>query len=185
MTGERKDRHRPRPVIFIASAVIGAFVLAVLSYMMFRSGGEGGTGPGRPAPAIELTDFEGKTFSLADYRGRPVVVNFWASWCPSCVAEMPDFERVHASLGDRVAFVGINHSDNRSTAERLARETGVTYRLVEDPDGRAFRAFGGLGMPATAFVDAEGEIVEVVVGQLSAAQLEDYIDRSFEGAADV
>lgn len=139
---------------------------------------------GEPAPEVTLTDFEGETFSLQDYEGRPMVVNFWASWCPFCAAEMPDFEKVHRSVSDDVVFLGIDQCEScqggsRDAAERLARETGVSYRLAEDPDGSVYVAFGGSSMPTTIFIDADGRVVEHVGGMLSESQLRDYISRLF------
>lgn len=134
---------------------------------------------GGPAPAISMTDFEGTTFDLSDYRGKPLVVNFWASWCPSCVAEMPEFEQVHKATDGKVGFLGINQSDSIDAAKDLARKTGVTYRLAIDPQGQIFQAFGGAGMPTTVFIDADGNVIEVVVGQLSKDALVGYIERSF------
>jgi thiol-disulfide isomerase/thioredoxin len=133
---------------------------------------------------VRLTDFEGQDFSLQDFEGRPVVMNFWASWCPFCVAEMPGFEKVHRSVGDEVAFLGIDPCEScqggsREAAERLARETGVTYRLAEDPNGSVFVAFGGSSMPTTVFIDADGRVVERVGGMLSESQLRDFIGRLF------
>jgi len=84
---------------------------------------------------------------------------------------MPAFEQVHQRFGGSVEFLGVNHSDTRSSAEDLAHSTGVTYRLAEDPQGQLFTAFGGAGMPTTAFIAADGEIAEVVVGQLGEQQL--------------
>lgn len=180
-----KGRARIARHWMIGWTALAVIALGVLGFIVFRSTDGGGVAPGRPAPRVDLTDFNGEPFSLSDYEGRPVVVNFWASWCPNCIAEMPDFERVHQAAGDEVAFVGINQSDRREAAEELAQATGVTYRLVEDPDARAFQAFGGLGMPMTAFVDADGNIADIVVGQLSSSQLGDYIQRSFEVRVDV
>lgn len=131
------------------------------------------------APAIAMTDFEGESFELADYEGKPLVVNFWASWCPNCVAEMPDFEKVHQATKGEIEFLGINQSDARGAAEDLAHQTGVTYRLAADPQGKIFQAFGAAGMPTTVFIDAEGNVVDVVVGQLSKDTLIEYIERSF------
>lgn len=134
---------------------------------------------GEPAPEITMTDFEGQRFELSDYEGKPLVVNFWASWCPNCVAEMPDFEKVHQATAGEIEFLGINQSDARGPAEDLARETGVTYRLAADPRGEIFQAFGAPGMPVTVFIDASGNVVDVVVGQLSKDTLIGYIERSF------
>jgi cytochrome c biogenesis protein CcmG/thiol:disulfide interchange protein DsbE len=176
-------RRRP-PVVWIA-AVVG-FIVLVIALLIARGPGrtgdvsvDGQAAPGARSPNVSLVDFEGKFFSLSEYRGTPVVLNFWASWCPSCVAEMRDFEKVHKDLQGEVVFIGIDQRDDRNAAEALAQETGVTYRLAEDPDGRVFDAFGGVGMPTTAFIDADGNVVDVVTGQLSEELLREYLDRSF------
>jgi cytochrome c biogenesis protein CcmG/thiol:disulfide interchange protein DsbE len=132
---------------------------------------------GRPAPRVELPGLRGGRVRLADLRGRPVVLNFWASWCPPCLAEMPEFERVHRRLGDRVAFLGVNQRDQAQAAERLARSSGVTYPLAADPEGRAFDAFGGLGMPTTVLIRADGTVADIFAGQLDEALLAERIRR--------
>ncbi len=134
---------------------------------------------GAEAPRVEMASFDGGTVNLAQFEGKPLVMNFWASWCPQCVAEMPDFERVFQDLKGDVQFLGVNQSDNRSSAEDLALETGVTYPLAADPNGEVFTAFRGAGMPTTVFIDGDGRVVDVVTGQLSAEQLREYIERSF------
>lgn len=142
----------------------------------------GPAGVGEQVSDIAMTDFEGTRFELAEYRGTPLVVNFWASWCPTCTAEMPDFEKVHQAVAPEVAFLGINTSDGVDSAQQLAKDTGVTYRLARDQQGEIFQAFGALGMPTTVFIDADGKVVDLVVGQLSADTLMGYIQRSFPGA---
>jgi thiol-disulfide isomerase/thioredoxin len=138
---------------------------------------EGTAARGQPAPRVQLPDFQGRPVRLADFRGRPVVLNFWASWCPACIAEMPAFERLHRRLGDRVVFLGVNQRDDRGAALDLAGRTGVTYRLAVDAAGRSFDAFGGLGMPTTVFIRADGTVAEVVTGQLDEALLAGRIHR--------
>lgn len=96
------------------------------------------------------------------------MINFFASWCPFCIAEMPDFERVHQLLGDRVAFLGVWQTDARGASIDLARETGITYDTAIDERGDFFRAVGGQGMPTTIFVRPGGEIAEIWVGALDA-----------------
>jgi thiol-disulfide isomerase/thioredoxin len=138
---------------------------------------EGVAAVGRPAPRVELPGLRGGRVRLADLRGRPVVLNFWASWCPPCLAEMPEFERVHRRLGDRVTFLGVNQRDQAQAAERLARASGVTYALATDPAGRVFDAFGGLGMPTTVFIRADGTVAEIFAGQLDERLLAERIRR--------
>ncbi|GMR01802.1 MAG: TlpA disulfide reductase family protein [Acidimicrobiia bacterium] len=136
---------------------------------------------GAPAPSVEMVDFDGEQVTLSQYSeaGMPVVLNFWASWCPFCIAEMPDFERVSQATLDEVAFIGVNLQDDQSLATSLAEETGVTYRLTRDPQGVVYAAFGGIGMPTTVFVDASGIVREVVTGQLSESQLRSKIAEYF------
>lgn len=132
-----------------------------------------GDGAGASVPATPLTTFDGETVSFEDYRGTPMVVNFWASWCAPCVAEMPDLEAVHEAAGDRVAFVGINTQDTPEEASDLVEQTGVSYDLVSDPGGDLFREFGVFGMPSTFYVDADGQIVGRHTGLLTPQDLVD------------
>lgn len=133
---------------------------------------------------LRLPQLEGDgTIEYADYAERPLVINFFASWCPNCIAEMPDFERVHRLLGDDLAFLGVSQSDAPSASIDLARETGITYETATDERGEFFRAVGGVGMPTTIFVRPGGEIAEVWVGQLSADALQGLIADHFGIAA--
>jgi cytochrome c biogenesis protein CcmG, thiol:disulfide interchange protein DsbE len=165
----------------LALGISAALVLVILLRPFWNPASDGGAKDfhGRALPNLVLRDFEGRELTLGDYAGRPLVVNFWASWCPPCGAEMPDFERVHQSVGEKVAFLGVNMRDDRNLAEDLAESTGVTYRLADDPDGELFRALDGAGMPTTVFIDADGDVVDVVAGQLSEAQLRERIGSAF------
>jgi len=132
------------------------------------------TGP--PAPDTEFVFFDGATATLAAYEGRPLVVNFWASWCPSCVAEMSAaFLPVQDALGDGVAFLGMNLQDERGRALELVEETGVLFDLAEDPRGDLYTALGGLGMPFTVFIGPDGSVLHTHNGPVTAGQLTDLI----------
>ena len=118
--------------------------------------------------------------TLADYRGQPIVINFWASWCPSCVAELSNaIKPIQDRFGDQVAFLGVNLQDDRAAALDLIEETGVGFDLAEDPDGAFYLEFGAIGMPFTAFVSAEGEIIEKHNGPLSEGQFAERIQENF------
>ena len=131
------------------------------------------------APSEPFEQFNGTEATFADYRGTPLVVNFFASWCAPCVREMPAFQAVHEELGDQVAFVGMNNQDRAADGEAIAEKTGVTYDLARDPDGDFLSAFGGIVMPTTVFIDAEGTVVEVHNGALSQSALEDRLSDLF------
>jgi cytochrome c biogenesis protein CcmG, thiol:disulfide interchange protein DsbE len=137
-----------------------------------------GADPDAGPPVTDRTfeTFEGETTSLREFRGEPLVVNFWASWCPPCVAEMPEFEQVHLTRGDEVRFVGLNTQDSLEQAELLIERTGVSYDLGLDPDGALFNDFEVIAMPSTYFVNAAGAVVARHAGILNAQQLGDLID---------
>lgn len=133
---------------------------------------------GSAAPEAGFEMFDGSSATLADYRGSPLVVNFWASWCPPCVAEMPEFEEVHRAMGDRVVFLGMNTQDTPQDAARIVERTGVTYDLARDPGGEMFRAFEVLGMPSTFFISPEGRVVDRHTGALTKELLQQKIEES-------
>lgn len=183
-----EDRSKGRSALgrgltIAALSVVGLAVI-VGAQLLFRDSGEDPLAGGDPAlgdsPRVTMEAFDGGQIVVPDdYQGTPLVLNFWASWCPFCIAEMPDFEKVHQDVKGTVAFLGVNLRDDRRAAEELAGETGVTYAMAEDPDGVVYEAFGGIGMPTTVFIDGEGNVAEVISGQLSEDQLRERIARYF------
>lgn len=132
---------------------------------------------GPPVPEATFDTFEGETTSFAAYSGQPLVVNFWASWCPSCVAEMSAaLAPAQREFGDRVTFIGMNLQDDLGTARRLVADTGVEWVNGVDEEGSLYLEMGGIGMPFTVFVSAEGEILEQHNGPLTLDQLNEFIE---------
>jgi thiol-disulfide isomerase/thioredoxin len=131
---------------------------------------------GEALPAERFSMLAGGFGSFADYRGRPLVINLFASTCAPCVAEMPDFEAVHKELGDEVAFLGLNIQDQVSAASALVEETGVTYDIARDPSGELARGLGMVVMPSTYFVSPEGTVVDAKAGAMDAEELRRRID---------
>jgi thiol-disulfide isomerase/thioredoxin len=109
--------------------------------------------------------------SLASFHGRPLVVNYFASWCDDCVAEMPRFEQVHTELGNKIAFVGVAVQDRPAEAHALVAKTGVTYTLARDWTAGNFNELHSPGLPTTLFVDAHGRILQRYTGPLSQTAL--------------
>jgi cytochrome c biogenesis protein CcmG, thiol:disulfide interchange protein DsbE len=129
-----------------------------------------------PLPSAELTVLgSDETVTTASWIGTPLVLNFWAEWCGPCREEMPDFEAVHQDLAGAVRFIGIDYMDRAEDAIAFADEVGVTYELVEDPDGTYFRAVRGRGTPQTLLVDADGTIRWRHAGPLDEGQLRELI----------
>lgn len=169
----RPSRWR-RPVW--AGIATMAVVVVALATWGGEEGGRSERGAAGGVMAVELEGFEGEPFTLERYRGRPLVVNFFASWCGPCAREMPDFARVHRDLGAEVTFLGVNLQDNPQAALTLVERSGVGYDLGRD-DGTLFAALGAVAMPTTAFITAEGEVVDVHGGELSGRALEAAVRR--------
>ncbi|MDP8974972.1 MAG: TlpA family protein disulfide reductase [Actinomycetota bacterium] len=166
-----------RRLVVAAIAVVAAVVLGAVI-----TRGEDGVAPEteqRAAPAISLPEVldPAERIELQSLRGRPVVINLWASWCVPCRKEMPNFEAAHQRFGDRVAFLGVNHQDGRTPARELLRQTGVTYPSGSDPEGKVAADYALRGMPSTVFVSASGQIRATRTGELSRSQLEDMIEK--------
>lgn len=171
MTSSRRTRY-----------LVGSLAVAIAAGAATLLATTGGGGDDRDATtddadvlAAEFELLDGGTADFADYRGTPLVVNFFASWCPPCLAEMPDFEAVHQDFAGEVAFVGLNMQDSAENGRSLVEQTGVTYDVGRDPDGILFQALGGIAMPTTVFVDADGQVVDVHSGALTAGALRDRV----------
>jgi thiol-disulfide isomerase/thioredoxin len=139
-------------------------------------GGSDATGSFLPHEDWERFDDDG-TASLADYTGRPLVLNFFASYCVPCAKEMPALQAVADELGDDVAVVGMNLVDEEDAARALVEQTGVTYDLGRDPDGDLAQALGVVNLPTTVFATADHEVVEVHTGALSQDELREKMTR--------
>lgn len=114
------------------------------------------------APNFSLQDYGGKTISLADFAGKPLVINSWAAWCPFCRKELPDFVTVQKEFSDKVVIISINRQESLSTAKGFTDEQGTTEDLIFllDPKDSFYRSIGGFSMPETIFVDKNGFIQE-------------------------
>ena len=168
-------RHRSRIWILATIAVLLLATFLLLS----RNGGETTASPVEArAPSTAFSFFDGREASFDHYAGQPLVVNFWASWCPSCVAEMSAaFKPVQEQRGAEVAFLGLNIQDDRARALALVEETGVLFDLAEDPAGDLYAELGGIGMPFTVFISPAGEVVHKHNGPVTEGQLADLINR--------
>ncbi len=125
--------------------------------------------------------FTDQRYKLADFAGRPVVVNFYASWCTVCEAELPEFKSAVETYGDKVKFIFVDSQDTDGGGKRMARAEGIDgFDIAKDVGPRnsdLFRALGGRGMPITAFYDAEGNLLTVSSGGLLNGALVDTLTR--------
>lgn len=137
--------------------------------------GSGGL-KGQEAPDFALQDLAGKEVRLNDFRGRPVVLHFWTTWCPSCRVEMPELQKAQASLGsDRVRILAVDlaFQDDRAEVQRMVNDLGLTIPVLLDEVGTVSLAdFRVSTLPTSFFIDAQGRIFYVQVGPMTAALME-------------
>jgi thiol-disulfide isomerase/thioredoxin len=134
---------------------------------------EAGKAVAPPGEELVLESFDGQTVRLSDFRGKAVLVNSWAAWCPFCVAEIPDLERAGRALGDRtvVLFVQRTATESQEAGEKFLKqreaESGLTIarsRVLLDPQDSFYKTYFGFGMPVSLFVDPSGKLSEKKVG---------------------
>ena len=141
------------------------------------------TEPPRPtgsAPDFLVYDADGNQVRLSDFFGKPIVLNFWASWCGPCRSEMPHFQEKYEKWGDEVVFLMVNvtggGNDSKSDALRFIQNGGYTFPVYFDLTLDATMAYGVSGFPTTYFINANGDPVTYAVGALSAQTLQQAID---------
>ncbi len=132
------------------------------------------------APDFEMVDCDGNRIKLSDMRGKPVVLNFWASWCGPCKSEMPDFEEAYKEYGDDITFMIVNLTDGKNetvdTAQAFIDSQGYTFPVYFDTDSNGAAAYGVSSIPVTYFIDAKGYLVAYGRGALNRETLQSGID---------
>jgi cytochrome c biogenesis protein CcmG/thiol:disulfide interchange protein DsbE len=134
------------------------------------------------APPITLTLFDGEVIKLEDFRGKAVLVNFWASWCVPCRAEAPALESAWQKHKDKaVVFIGVNIQDKEENARAFMKEFGVTYLNGPDPDGKIAVDYGVWGIPETFFINPQGKITYKHAGELKLPIIATKLDEAMRG----
>jgi cytochrome c biogenesis protein CcmG/thiol:disulfide interchange protein DsbE len=171
--GERRLGALPRQWL-VVGAILPLLILAAWALLLVGRGAPGaGAQIGQVAPDFALSDLDGNPIRLADLRGRPVIVNFWASWCGPCVEEFPLLQAAHADhASEGLAVVGIVFRDNSEAARDFMRRMGAGWPAAMDPGEQIARSFGIHGPPETFFIDRAGVVRGRQIGQLTRADLE-------------
>lgn len=130
---------------------------------------------------FEVEDAEGNILKLSDFIGeKPVIVNFWASWCPPCRAELPDFDKAYQEYGDQIHFLMVNLTDGaketKATAQALIDAEGFTFPVYFDTMGQASAGYSLYSIPVTIAVSADGKLVSQQVGALSEAAVNQLVE---------
>ena len=127
-----------------------------------------------PAPDFTVYDADGNPVRLSDYLGKPIVLNFWASWCGPCQMEMPHFEQAYLDMGEDIHFVMVNMTGGRETqksAQEFLDETGYTFPVFFDLDMEAAYNYGVYSLPMTVFIDEAGNVQDLAIGAIDEATL--------------
>lgn len=130
------------------------------------------------AQDFTMQDASGKTVKLSDFKGTPVVLNFWTSWCSYCRTEMPYFESAYKQYGEQVQFIMLNpvkSERSRDGGKTFIKESGYTFPVFYETEGKAITSYGLRGFPATFFIDASGNVVDKNLGAISQAKLNEMI----------
>lgn len=132
-----------------------------------------------PAPDFIVYDKDGNEVKLSDYFGKPIVLNFWASWCGPCKMEMPDFDEKNKELGDEVQFLMINATGGRETletAKQFIEKSGYTFPVFYDAEQQAAMTYQVYSLPTTYFINADGEVTAYATGAINSEILQKGID---------
>ena len=151
-------------------------VVAIVVYASMQHSGSQISGPGalagQTAPSLPLKDPTGRDVTLDAYRGKVVVINLWATWCPPCRAELPDLQRLYDAYRSRgLVVLGVNQGESASRATEFARSLGIGFPILLDPDQEYGRRFTALGLPTTVVIDRSGTIVRGYDGALAYSQM--------------
>ncbi len=131
---------------------------------------------GKLAPNFRLRTIDGGEVRLSDLRGRPVFLNFWATWCVFCVTEMPAMQQLADRHGGAVAVVGVNVGEEAERAHRFADAAGIRYPLLLDADRAVTKEYEVRAMPTSLFLDADGVVRGVKYGVLTPPEMEAFLD---------
>lgn len=149
-------------VVWIPDFLRRVLLIGVVALISSCSGGSPSFVPGETAPDFELRDTAGKLRRLSDFRGKVVLLNFWASWCGPCVSELPSLQRVMSRFADReLVVLGVGVDDEPESLAQFQKVYGLSYPTLVDPDGAVKRTYKLTGVPESFFVDRDGKFILV------------------------
>ena len=168
-------------IIIIAAALGGVWIVASRVPQnqddVFDTGLEAVPRKGFSAPDFTLTTLDGATVRLSDLRGKAVLINFWASWCGPCRAEMPHIQAAYEKhTNDGLVVLGVDQAESPATVARFVDEFGLTFPIPLDSDGQVSAAYQARALPTSFFVDAEGVIRDTFTGPMTSGHIESMLE---------
>ncbi len=178
-----EDKKEGKMKYFLPAAIIVIIVVVILAIEFGKSrqsasaqnGEDVGISIGKIAPDFELGALDGHAVKLSDYRGKNIVLNFWASWCPPCREEMPEFQRVYTENPESLVVIGVNLQESKENAESFVEKLGITFPILLDPNAQAKDMYNVFTQPVTYFIDGNGEIVDKKFGPLTSEEIDEKI----------
>lgn len=125
---------------------------------------------------VEIQNLSGETTEIVNYLGKPLVINFWATWCKPCENEMPLLSRISAEYSGLIDVIGINVEEEKPIVQQYIQDHKVTFQVFIDPTGKIADKFFINGYPTTFFIDANGHIQAIRIGELDEKMLINYLD---------
>jgi cytochrome c biogenesis protein CcmG/thiol:disulfide interchange protein DsbE len=151
--------------VVLTAGLLGMFALPVAALAVPR--------PGQPAPAFSLPNVAGKTVTLASLKGKPVYLNFYATWCVPCNEEAPVIGKLNDKYKPRgLTVLGVNELENPEKAKEFLTKYHLAYSAVVDADGKAGKDYGALGLPVHIFIDRGGVVKTYRLGEMNPDEIE-------------
>jgi len=173
----KANRKTIQIVILFAVILLGGYAIGNAVF----SSSDGLPKKGDKPPDFALLGMDGKTHRLSDYKGKPVVINFWGTFCPGCVYETPDLQKAYANQGDKpFEIVGINLGEDDLTITNFIGQYDVSYDILKDDNRKVERRYGLRSYPTTFFVNADGKIEDIFVGPMTAKDIDERIKKMLE-----
>ncbi len=176
----KRSQTSPEKTLMVGAILIAGLFLTVWgASMLLRSNGssaaeESNTAPvvGSYAPNFTAETLDGKDITLRDYRGKPMLLNFWATWCPPCRAEMPLLQQYYSKHQGEYNMVAVNNAEPKAQVQAFIQQQGFTFTVALDPQQSIVAKYRIQGFPTTFFIDADGVIRYTHVGMLDEATLQ-------------
>ncbi len=167
---------RRRPVLLLAGGLLLGIGMGILVLVSGGNPQPSSPQPGKSPPDFQLKDLNGETVRLSQFKGKLVLVNFWATWCIPCKAEMPLLAGYATKLKTKMTFLGIDAQEDAAAVSQFIQAYSVSYPILIDTSGQTIKDYQIRGFPTTMIIDAQGILRESHIGELTEKDLVGYLE---------